>query len=61
MSVFFCLTTTDDATLITSVGHLLSRPGNDVHVFSLNELKAATQNFYMLNCIGHGGFGAVYK
>jgi hypothetical protein len=29
--------------------------------FSLNELKSATRNFHMLNCIGHGGFGAVYK
>ncbi|KAL5679893.1 hypothetical protein ACJX0J_006278, partial [Zea mays] len=44
-----------------SAGHELSRPGNNVHVFSLNELKTATRNFHMLNCIGRGGFGAVYK
>ncbi|EER95133.1 hypothetical protein BDA96_01G455700 [Sorghum bicolor] len=42
-------------------GHVLSRAGNNVQVFSLNELKTATRNFHMLNCIGRGGFGAVYK
>ncbi|CAL4930264.1 unnamed protein product [Urochloa decumbens] len=38
-----------------------SGAGNNVRVFSLNELKTATRNFHMLNCIGRGGFGAVYK
>ncbi|CAD6210535.1 unnamed protein product [Miscanthus lutarioriparius] len=42
-------------------GHVLSRAGNNVQVFSLNEMKTATRNFHMLNCIGRGGFGAVYK
>jgi len=37
------------------------RAGNNVQVFSLNELKTATRNFHMLNCVGRGGFGAVYK
>ncbi|XP_062210688.1 putative serine/threonine-protein kinase isoform X2 [Phragmites australis] len=42
-------------------GHVLSRAGNNVQVFSLNELKSATRNFHMMNCIGRGGFGTVYK
>uniref|UniRef100_A0A0A9D7S2 Protein kinase domain-containing protein n=1 Tax=Arundo donax TaxID=35708 RepID=A0A0A9D7S2_ARUDO len=42
-------------------GRVLSGAGNNVQVFSLNELKAATRNFHMMNCIGRGGFGTVYK
>ncbi|XP_062216125.1 putative serine/threonine-protein kinase [Phragmites australis] len=42
-------------------GRVLSRAGNNVQVFSLNELKSATRNFHMMNCIGRGGFGTVYK
>ncbi|CAN6301459.1 unnamed protein product [Urochloa humidicola] len=42
-------------------GRVLSGAGNNVRVFSLSELKTATRNFHMLNCIGRGGFGAVYK
>jgi hypothetical protein len=30
-------------------------------MFSLSELKAATENFSDKNMIGAGGFGAVYK
>ncbi|XP_015877131.4 putative serine/threonine-protein kinase [Ziziphus jujuba] len=33
----------------------------DVHAFSYNELKAATNNFSSSNKIGEGGFGSVYK
>jgi len=43
------------------LGRVLSRAGNNVKMFSLNELRAATRNFHMLNCIGRGGYGAVYK
>uniref|UniRef100_A0ACD5X179 Uncharacterized protein n=1 Tax=Avena sativa TaxID=4498 RepID=A0ACD5X179_AVESA len=42
-------------------GHVLSRSGRNVQVFSLRELKSATRNFNMMNCIGRGGFGPVYK
>jgi len=42
-------------------GRVLSRAGNNVQVLSLNALKTATRNFHMLNCVGRGGFGAVYK
>jgi len=42
-------------------GRVLSRAGNNVQVLSLNTLKTATRNFHMLNCVGRGGFGAVYK
>lgn len=42
-------------------GRVLSRAGRNVQVFSLNELKAASRNFHMMNCIGRGGFGVVYK
>ncbi|KAF3433923.1 hypothetical protein FNV43_RR25026 [Rhamnella rubrinervis] len=33
----------------------------DVHAFSYNELKVATNNFSLSNKIGEGGFGSVYK
>ncbi|KAL6645835.1 hypothetical protein ACP70R_017443 [Stipagrostis hirtigluma subsp. patula] len=42
-------------------GHVLSRAERNVQVFSLNELKSATRNFHMMNCIGRGGFGTVYE
>uniref|UniRef100_A0A453IFV9 Protein kinase domain-containing protein n=1 Tax=Aegilops tauschii subsp. strangulata TaxID=200361 RepID=A0A453IFV9_AEGTS len=42
-------------------GHVLSRSGRNIQVFSLKELKSATRNFQMTNCIGRGGFGPVYK
>ncbi|EEC74913.1 hypothetical protein OsI_10854 [Oryza sativa Indica Group] len=42
-------------------GQVISRAGSNVRVFSLKELKLATRNFHMMNCIGRGGFGAVYK
>lgn len=42
-------------------GRLLSRSGRNVQVFSLKDLKSATRNFNMMNCIGRGGFGPVYK
>ena len=42
-------------------GHVLSRSGRNIQVFSLKELKSATRNFHMTNCIGRGGFGPVYK
>ncbi|KAL6907585.1 hypothetical protein ACP4OV_002624 [Aristida adscensionis] len=42
-------------------GDVLSKAGSNVQVFSLNELKSATRNFHMMNCIGRGGFGSVYK
>ncbi|BAS83388.1 cold-responsive protein kinase 1 isoform X2 [Oryza sativa Japonica Group] len=42
-------------------GQVISRAGSNVRVFSLKELKLATRNFHMMNCVGRGGFGAVYK
>lgn len=30
-------------------------------VFTLNQLKAATENFNARNLLGEGGFGRVYK
>ncbi|KAG8096662.1 hypothetical protein GUJ93_ZPchr0013g34324 [Zizania palustris] len=42
-------------------GQVISGAGSNVQVFSLKELKFATRNFNMMNCIGRGGFGAVYK
>ncbi|KAK8951950.1 putative LRR receptor-like serine/threonine-protein kinase [Platanthera zijinensis] len=33
----------------------------NIKLFSYNELRAATDSFYLGNKIGHGGFGTVYK
>jgi len=44
-----------------SPGHVLSRSGRNIQVFSMKDLKSATRNFHMMNCIGRGGFGPVYK
>lgn len=33
----------------------------NIKLFSYNELRAATDNFYLGNKIGRGGFGIVYK
>ncbi|PAN20074.1 hypothetical protein PAHAL_3G315800 [Panicum hallii] len=46
---------------VQSPGRVLSRAGNNVQMFSLNELRTATLNFHMMNCIGRGGSGEVYK
>ncbi|XP_035539584.1 putative receptor-like protein kinase At1g72540 [Juglans regia] len=35
--------------------------GSNLHVFTLKELKAITQNFSASNYLGEGGFGRVYK
>lgn len=35
--------------------------GSKLHVFSLAELKAITNNFTWTNLLGEGGFGPVYK
>ncbi|CAD6255280.1 unnamed protein product [Miscanthus lutarioriparius] len=32
-----------------------------LHAFTLDELKAATKNFFTTNFLGEGGFGPVYK
>ena len=60
-TIIFFLTANDNITSEKSPGHLLSRSGRNVQVFSLKELKSATRNFHMMNCIGRGGFGPVYK
>ncbi|CAM0873366.1 unnamed protein product [Alopecurus aequalis] len=39
----------------------VSLVGSNLHVFSVNELKAATQGFLDDNFLGEGGFGPVYK
>lgn len=35
--------------------------GSNLHVFTLKELKAITQNLSASNYLGEGGFGRVYK
>uniref|UniRef100_A0ACD5WXF3 Uncharacterized protein n=1 Tax=Avena sativa TaxID=4498 RepID=A0ACD5WXF3_AVESA len=39
----------------------VSLVGSNLHVFSVGELKAATQGFLDDNFLGEGGFGPVYK
>ncbi|RWW36090.1 hypothetical protein BHE74_00058912 [Ensete ventricosum] len=39
----------------------ISLAGTNLHVFTLAELKAATQSFSSGNFLGEGGFGPVYK
>lgn len=39
----------------------ISLVGSNLHVFTLAELKAATQSFSSSNFLGEGGFGPVYK
>ncbi|OAY66685.1 putative receptor-like protein kinase [Ananas comosus] len=39
----------------------ISLVGSNLYVFTLAELKAATQGFSMSNFLGEGGFGPVYK
>ncbi|XP_072983427.1 serine/threonine-protein kinase RIPK-like [Typha latifolia] len=39
----------------------LSLVGSNLYVFTLAELKTATQGFSMSNFLGEGGFGPVYK
>ncbi|RLN28459.1 hypothetical protein C2845_PM05G22520 [Panicum miliaceum] len=51
----------DVSAISSDSGRVLSRAANNVQMFSLNELRTATRNFHMMNCIGCGGFGAVYK
>ncbi|PVH62525.1 hypothetical protein PAHAL_3G315800 [Panicum hallii] len=51
----------DAAATSSHSGRVLSRAGNNVQMFSLNELRTATLNFHMMNCIGRGGSGEVYK
>ncbi|PUZ66419.1 hypothetical protein GQ55_3G306500 [Panicum hallii var. hallii] len=51
----------DAAATSSHSGRVLSRAGNNVQMFSLNELRTATRNFHMMNCIGRGGSGEVYK
>ncbi|XP_025796510.1 proline-rich receptor-like protein kinase PERK5 isoform X2 [Panicum hallii] len=39
----------------------VSLVGSNLHVFTVGELKAATQGFVDSNFLGEGGFGPVYK
>lgn len=39
----------------------ISLVGSNLHAFTLAELKEATQGFSMINFLGEGGFGPVYK
>lgn len=39
----------------------ISLVGSNLYVFTLAELKVATQGFSMSNFLGEGGFGPVYK
>ena len=39
----------------------VSLVGSNLHVFTVGELKAATQGFVDTNFLGEGGFGPVYK
>ncbi|KAH0452407.1 hypothetical protein IEQ34_019706 [Dendrobium chrysotoxum] len=39
----------------------LSLAGSDLHIFSMEELKAITRGFSTSNFIGSGGFGPVYR
>jgi hypothetical protein len=39
----------------------VSLVGSNLHVFTVGELKAATQGFLDGNFLGEGGFGPVYK
>ncbi|XP_042426405.1 serine/threonine-protein kinase RIPK-like isoform X1 [Zingiber officinale] len=38
-----------------------SLPGSNLHIFTLGELRAATQGFSAVNFLGAGGFGPVFK
>ncbi|PWA94895.1 leucine-rich repeat transmembrane protein kinase [Artemisia annua] len=42
-------------------GYLMGKRAEDKGIFTLRQIKAATKNFDVLNKLGEGGFGAVYK
>ncbi|GJN31740.1 hypothetical protein PR202_gb20176 [Eleusine coracana subsp. coracana] len=55
LSLTEVMSTTSDQDLSVSL------PGSNLHVFTVGELKAATQGFMDSNFLGEGGFGPVYK
>uniref|UniRef100_A0A5B6YWA6 non-specific serine/threonine protein kinase n=1 Tax=Davidia involucrata TaxID=16924 RepID=A0A5B6YWA6_DAVIN len=55
-----CFSSSSDIIVANQSGHG-GQTAQNFHVFSSNELKAATNGFRSSNKIGEGGFGSVYK